>query len=337
MTEKPNTHQSATDRVVEERQGNLRFAKSDYHKPMIERFGERYLQYRREWDKSAKGEYLPPFPIQLDLEIIDYCNLQCIMCPRSINRGSGTKLPLADFKRIIDEGAEKGLKAILFGSIDEPLLNKDLFSMIGYASAKGIMDIRLNSNATLLRRELSQKLATSGLTYISFSIDAASIQTYRKIRGGDLNKIENNINTFLDILDRSRQSLPQVRVSLVAMSENQEEVDQFIRKWSPHVDFVEIQEYLQLQAPKMVNNEYELDEFSCYQPWQRLTITAHGNFAPCCTFNGLKLLMGNIYEKSVVDCWNSKQMDKLREYFLNKTPPQECISCYASRSKLYES
>lgn len=335
MNKKVNIYRETNDTIVEKRRGNLRFIKSDYQKPMIERFGERYLQYRREWESSANGEYLPSFPIQLDLEIIDYCNLQCIMCPRSINRGTGTKLKLADFKRIIDEGTRGGLKAILFGSIDEPLLNKDLISMIRYASSKSIIDIRLNSNAKILRRELSFELIKSGLTYISFSIDAASAQTYKKIRGGDLFKIEKNINTFLDILAKSKQSLPQVRVSYVAMPENQEEMEQFIKKWSSKVDFVEIQEYLPLQESQKFTNKYDLSEFSCFQPWQRLTITSRGNYAPCCTFSGLDLIMGNIHKMSIQDCWNSPQMEKLRKQFLDKKPPLTCIKCYASRSRLY--
>lgn len=336
MTVKQGPLKNKGERLTEKRLGNVRFTKSNYHKPMIERLGDRYIQYRKEWDSSATGKYLPPFPIQLDLEIIDYCNLKCVMCPRSVNRGSKKRFPLEDFKKAIDEGAAKGLKAILFGSIDEPLLNQDLVSMIQYASEKGIIDLRLNSNATLLTRELSQKLITSGLTYISFSIDAASEQTYKKIRGGNLAKVENNINTFLDILAASGQSLPQVRVSFVAMPENREEIEQFIKKWSPRVDYVEIQEYIQLHVPETVSDKRKLDGFSCYQPWQRLTITAHGDFAPCCTFQGLNLLMGNIHEKSIADCWKSEQMNKLREQFLKKKPPEECIICHASRMRLYK-
>lgn len=330
MAEEKDVRQS----TVERRDFVTRLSRKDYHKPMIEKFGDKYLQYRREWDNSAKGEYLPAFPLQIDFEIIDYCNLKCIMCPRSINRGSGTKLPLADFKRVINEGSEKGLKAISFGGGDEPLLGKELLEMITYASSEGIMDIRLSTNGTLLNPELSAKLVTSGLTYITFSLDASSPETYRKIRGRDLNKVENNIKTFLNILDNSGRTLPVTRVSFVAMPENLGEIDNFVAKWSPLVDFIDIQDYIQLEPPGTVNGDGILEEFSCYQPWQRLAITAQGDIAPCCTFQGRKLLIGNIHEKSVEAAWNSERMAKLREQISTKNPPLECRYCYASTKGL---
>lgn len=282
------------------------------------------------------GELLPPFPIHIDFEIIDACNLKCKMCPRSIKQGSGVKLPLQDFKRAIDEGAKMGLKAIGFGGGDEPLLRKELPDMISYAASKGIMDIRLTTNGTLLNPQLSQRLLRSGLTFFSVSVDATTAKTYRKIRGWDLSKLQNNISTFLNIHAKSGQALPQIRVSFVAMPENIEEIDDFITKWSPFVDFIDLQDYIEMEGPSMVNEQCVLDEFSCYQPWQRIAITAQGDVAPCCTFRGRKLLLGNIHERTLAEIWNSEKMNKLWQQLLTKNPPIECKYCYASTKRLYK-
>ena len=42
------------------------------------------------------------------------------------------------FKEIIDEGVEKGLKAIRLNYINEPLIRKDIIDFIIYAKKKGI-------------------------------------------------------------------------------------------------------------------------------------------------------------------------------------------------------
>ncbi|MBN1162054.1 MAG: radical SAM protein [Dehalococcoidales bacterium] len=319
--------------VVERRDFVTRISCKDYHQPMIEKFGDKYLQYRKEWESSATGDYLPAFPLQIDFEIIDYCNLKCIMCPRSIDRGSGTKLPMADYKAVIDEGATRGLKAISFGYGDEPLLRSEVIEMIEYAGSKGVMDIRLSTNATLLNADLSKKLIKSGLTYITFSIDAVRPETYKKIRGGNLNKVENNIKGFLSILAKSGQVLPVTRTSIVVMPENKAELDGFINRWQPLVDFIDAQDYIKLEKPGADNINQALDGFSCYQPWQRLAITAQGDVTPCCTFQGRELKIGNIKNDTIFECWNSRKMKKLREQLSTRRPPPVCRSCYASTSK----
>ena len=313
----------------------VRLSVKNYHKPMVERFGDKYIQYRSEWNKSERGEYLPDFPIQLDFELADYCNLQCVMCPRSTDRGSNTKFPLSDFKRIINEGVDQGLKSVGLSGAGEPLLNNNLLEMIGYANSKGIIDIRLITNGTLLTPELSQKLVTSGLTWISISIDAVKPETYEQIRGSDLHKLEDNVIALLDDRDNSGQSLPVVRVSFVYMDENCDEVGNFVAKWSPIIDFIDIQDCLDTVRIKAnsIKIDYAdtLDNWWCFQPWQRMTITAHGIATPCCTFQGRKLPMGSIHHSTIKSIWTSEQMVELRTQISTKSPPIACRVCYASK------
>ena len=46
------------------------------------------------------------------------------------------------------------------------------------------MDIMINSNATLLSEERSRKMLGTGLTRLRFSLDAATKETFEKIRIG---------------------------------------------------------------------------------------------------------------------------------------------------------
>ena len=56
-----------------------------------------------------------------------------------------------------------------------------------------------------------------------------------------LEKIENNIKSFINLRNSLNKKLPLVRVSFVALKSNVHEVDMFINKWIDIVDTVEIQ------------------------------------------------------------------------------------------------
>jgi len=320
----------------EKRDGVTRVARTDYHEAMTDRFGLKYLQYREDWEAASAGQYVPPFPLQIDFEAIDYCNLKCIMCTRSTERGTRTQLALSDFKRVIDEGADHGLSAVEFGARAEPLLHPDLPDMVAYASAKGIMDIRTHTNSTALTGDLASRLIENGLTKISFSLDACYPETYRLIRGADLQKVERNIMAFLDILRAGGHSLPVTSVSLVEMPQNAPEVQDFIAKWEGLVDFVDIQgciDQADLSKEAVITNA-DVEGFRCYQPWPRLTVAANGDINPCCSFRGRQIVLGNIREQSIADVWSSPTMATLRQSLVEKHPPQVCLTCFAYRAKV---
>jgi uncharacterized Fe-S cluster-containing radical SAM superfamily enzyme len=94
------------------------------------------------------------------------------------------------FKKVIDESP--GLEHLCMHNWGEPLLHKDIFRMIDYAKAAGIAWVVMNTNGTLLTDKMIQRIVESGLDIIRFSIDG-SAETFKKIRGVELQKIETNI------------------------------------------------------------------------------------------------------------------------------------------------
>ena len=54
------------------------------------------------------------------------------------------------FKKIIDEGAPKGLRAINLNNFGESFYNKNLVKMIAYAKSKGVLDVMLHTNGTVM-------------------------------------------------------------------------------------------------------------------------------------------------------------------------------------------
>ena len=62
----------------------------------------------------------------------------------------------------------------------------------------------------------------------------------------------------------------------------------------------------------------------CIVPWTWLSSLPNGDVTPCC-FN--QDVVGNFYQQSVDDIWNSKKMRKLRVDMFRKNLPIECQYC----------
>ena len=113
------------------------------------------------------------------------CNLKCSYC-----RASATEKPASDelgtdeAQALIDEVAalRPTQKPMLILSGGEPLLRPDILLLIKYAVSRGIR-VSLASNGTLLSRQMVDKIATSGVSRVSISLDGATPQVHDAIRG----------------------------------------------------------------------------------------------------------------------------------------------------------
>ena len=82
-----------------------------------EKRSKEYWDYRKKWTEIPKSMTVTDYPIHLDIETTSYCNLECPMCPRTIQMkegidylpGKDVVFPMDVYKKIIDESAENGL------------------------------------------------------------------------------------------------------------------------------------------------------------------------------------------------------------------------------------
>lgn len=330
----------------------LMSVKRDPHDVIAEVVGAEFREYRRVWESAVNFETKVLYPLHIDFEISSMCNLKCQMCVMSLPKeerqrhGSGNpeeKLQFEKFKAIIDEGVPLGLKSVGFNGINEPLLQKDIVKWIEYAKEKGVLDIMFNTNSLLLNEDVAKRLIQSGLTRIMISIDAATSETYKKVRGrDDYDIVKRNIERFVDIRKRLGKTLPVVRVSFIKMSNNVHELKQFIELWQDKVDFFSIQRYGNPLVPgeKYFNDfeqlhiekEIKMIDFKCPQPWVRMVVKYNGDINPCCGMQAPRLIVGNVYKDSIAEVWNSRRMNILRE--IHKEGQYEkneiCRLCVAS-------
>ena len=88
------------------------------------------------------------------------------MCPRThrvqLGKWENRMMKLETFKKIIDEGVKKGLKAINLNNFGESFFNKNLVKMIEYAKSKGVLDVMCHTNEQLWTKSLQSKLLILG-------------------------------------------------------------------------------------------------------------------------------------------------------------------------------
>ena len=80
------------------------------------------------------------------------------------------------------------------GMGSEATLHPDLIKILSYAAAS-IPDVVLFTNGSRLNAE-SVNSIINGITRVCISLDAASEETYKVIRGGDLEKVEEVIAIY---------------------------------------------------------------------------------------------------------------------------------------------
>ena len=175
------------------------------------------------------SEEATALPQVLELATSTLCNINppCVMCYTRI-------FDIWPYKGDLDKTAFDNLipflkefQTISLHGIGEPLLGKKLFTILDNINTDTTF-VQFNSNGILLTEEVSRNLIKKGLKLIDFSIDAASPETYKKIRRKDFNLVVNNIKRLNEIKKELGVKHPDIKMNMTLMKENLLEVVPFI-------------------------------------------------------------------------------------------------------------
>ena len=283
------------------------------------------------------------YPNTVLLELVNRCDLECTMCYQGFRNDANKSVLDEDIlDKIFADFKKNKLNSLMF-SASEPLLYKKINTVFQRAKDADIMDIFLFSNGTLLNEKNSRMIIESSLTRLFISIDAASEETYNKVRipvskrlldQNRLEKLENNIKNFIHLRDNVyKKTLPLVRTSFVALDKNKHEINDFIDKWKNIVDSVEIQKkviphsaFKEAEMNDIRSEKVIMKDYDCKEPWGQMTIWSDGTVSPCCATFGRNIPIGNVTSQTISELWKSKNMRSIRESF-GKYPKSVCKTC----------
>ena len=113
--------------------------------------------------------------------------------------------------------------------IGEPLLNKQIFEIVAYLKTKGAT-VLFNSDAISLTQKRAAQLIDSGLDEYRVSMDAATRETYARIRGVDqFARVIRNVGYLVSLLQQQGCSRPRVSMWFTTLKTNLDELPAFIR------------------------------------------------------------------------------------------------------------
>lgn len=273
-------------------------------------FGKEYFAYRKKWQDYPKKKIVADFPLHLDVESTNACNLKCTMCGRNWMKEKIGYISWNLFTRIIDEAAKYHLPSVKFNYRGEPLLHPNIAKMVKYAKEKGVLEVQFNTNGLLLDKKKAEELIDAGLDRIIFSFDGATKETYEKIRrGSNYETVINNIKNLVYLRNKKGLKRPLVRVQMVKMPENESEVEDFIKMWFPIANRVAVSVVMDMRGSEGAQTEH----FSCPQIWQRLMICWDGEVRVCCGDWYGKMVLGNVKKTRIYDLWHGKKMNWTRK------------------------
>ncbi len=285
-------------------------------------------------------------PSHLTVDVTNICNLRCPLCPTGVNAPGREKgmMPLATFKKIIDQ-TRKYLISIDLFNWGEPLLNKDVYSMIAYAHAYDIVT-SVSTNFQYFSEASAEKLLSSGLDILILSIDGASQESYGKYRvGGDFRKVTENISILARKKKERGVNHPYVCWQFLVMKHNEHEIEmaramatelgadnitfdhaylpvatrQEAIMWlpeNPKYHRYNLADLEKMWAAEETREETSSDEptaqrdlrrANCSWLWTQTTINWDGSVSPCCAIFEPTHDFGNISDSAFKEVWNNEK------------------------------
>lgn len=178
----------------------------------------------------------------LKLDTTNLCNLQCKQCGVHLIRDVIEPAPMStELLRRIAAQVFPYCADACFGSMAEPWMSPVVDEGLRLARAANVPNLTMTTNGLLLTEARARRLVELPLDRLSVSTDAATQETYARIRGGDLPTLVRNVGRVRDLKRELGSDRPEIRINFVVMRTNLHElpaaVDMAHRLGATRIDF----------------------------------------------------------------------------------------------------
>jgi len=292
------------------------------------------------------------YPFMLQVEPTNISNLSCPPC--STGRGDLNRplrhLKLEEFKGLIDD-MERYLLFLVLWDRWEPLMNPELPAMVRYAAERDIKAVTGTNGHFFKHEDYMAELLKSGLATLIVAIDSVSADNYEVYRQqGDLAQVVTGIEKLME-LKKKVKSNTLINLRMVVMKQNEHEVDKTrhyaraigadcftVKTLNPSCGSTARDSELVPENPKYRRFTYKKDTLErisvdqvCMRVWTMSNIFSNGDVVPCCYDYRGDLKVGNVFERSFTEIWNSQAYRELRKrIFTQKNSIPICRECYTN-------
>ena len=266
----------------------------------------------------------PRLPDIVQIESTNLCNAKCVFCPRDeMHRRQGV-MDMDLFQKIVDECAALGITHVRMHNYGEPFLDKQLVEKVRYAKAKGIAEVGMISNGSLITEEIAQGLIDAGLDAINISVDASGKEVFESTRLNlSYDTVVGNIRTLARLRAASGRRRPKLILSFVRQNNSVEE-HAFIEEWRKIADKIHITDLHNWAGTLNTTSDVR---YPCYRLWLTFTVLWDGRVSLCCAdFDGRNVL-GDLRTSTIAQIWNAPAYRAVRRQHLQSGGPEICRSC----------
>jgi len=301
---------------------------------------------------------LPPLPIWLVVEPVNFCNLRCPICP--FGSGKMTRSPrvmtFLEFKKIIDEVRGYTTKMLLY-NYGEPFLNPEIFEMIRYAADADIR-VRLSTNGMLIKsKEMAEEIIRSGAWHLTFSFDGLDQETLTKYRkGANVDDVIRAIELVVGAKRELGSKTPKIELQFLVTKNNEHQrkamgefaqkigVDSYLEKFLHLYGETDFQDIAKEYLPSDLSfSRYNIKEGGvsvsmgeiknkCTLVEESAAINSDGSVVPCYYDFNSQYTMGNVFGENLKDIWKNKKYQAFRQQ-INKDRKKIplCTTCPEGR------
>ena len=300
-------------------------------------------------------------PALFNFETTNFCNMTCIMCPRTtLMQRENQWIENDVFENVLDqiiphrpESLEEfwkfienrygitfkspsenafyfyvSARCVTLHGFGEPMVDKNIVTRVQACTDRGIPTyfscVPANANAKRVDR-----IMEAGLNVIKFSIDSLDDVEQKRIRGRP-NNFQKSYDTILEILEMKEKRGHKTIVvpCMIALSEDmqsREMHDEFLDLWRDLDVFAYVKSqdnrWLYEEGEELVNHSHYMDQY-CEFPWTSVTVMADGSVVPCTQDYDCEMIMGDAKKDALESIWNNENYRNLRKWHINGNFPK---------------
>jgi hypothetical protein len=272
----------------------------------------------------AGRDRAPRMPEIVQIEATNICNAKCTFCPRDDMKRRQGIMDMALYRKIVDECAALGIGHVRMHNYGEAFVDKKLPEKIAYAKSRGIPEVGVITNGSLLGPDVAQAVIEAGLDAINISLDAAGKDTFESTRVGlKYDKVIANVEGLVRIRRELGRKRPKLILSFVRQDNSAEE-QAFIDHWSAVADKIHITELHNWAGTLKRRSDVN---FPCYRQWLTFTALWDGRVSLCCADLDGHVVLGDLNTQTIADIWNSEAYRTVRREQLASGGPAICRNC----------
>jgi sulfatase maturation enzyme AslB (radical SAM superfamily) len=266
----------------------------------------------------------PRLPEIVQIESTNICNAKCVFCPRDeMHRRQGV-MDMALYRKIVDETAALGIQHVRVHNYGEPFVDRTLVEKVRYAKERGIAQVGMISNGSLISDDNAHGMIEAGLDAINISVDAAGKETFEETRVGlKYDKVIANIERLVRIRGERGRRRPKLILSFVRQNNSADE-QAFIEHWRRIADKIHVTDLHNWAGTLHHRSDVN---YPCYRMWLTFTVLWDGRVSLCCADYDGRHVLGDLRTSTIREIWNAEPYRRARRAHLESGGPEICRSC----------